>query len=766
MGNSKSELISYMKQLAQMGSGKQNEFWQWKADKAKLLTHVKTDEIREQYPEIDEYLKATHTRVVQKECYKNAGQLAINCEGVDYVEGEILYHGIPIEHAWNKIDGKYFDITKDVLFAKNSDYAEYVAIIELDVKEYSHFLFKYKHWGGFVFEQFLKEHPKMEESFYPKLIEGVTDKAKEDMFGVIDPDTEFNQKYSAMQTVEESDKDKVVYRYNFKGPEAIIKNPTNLDKFEESVRGVIDKDGNLYMQNVVAGTHTDLTEILYELELFKPLDRWWVRLPDEFITVQRLYDTDYVIVGESNEVLYDYNYVKGERGSVLKLNRAKSKEEAEAEFKKFTDAAQEKNPGIKFLPQMRREVDPALYESSAMDKYYEKNFAIPFGYDKEVVNSYNVVAKVGKYKTPIILNPRSLDGFDAGVRALADKEGNLYVALKQKYFNHGTMANALIDAKVIDTVRYNEGADKISEVAGVYNDQKNFFLLERFDDEWTFIQSDTFEWEGIYSERILDNLKHKNPQFKYDIDFQNDDEDDDLYNEEEIEENELDESTLNESPDDFTYNEIYYGSQEGPGETYAFEVIVNRDEHEIVDVLISDEPNGYHGDDYITNGPLTGRDGSNVNHKETLPPYAFNWKKAYPGRLFMEPKVITFWVYPNEKELKRIISIMEKKLNMDIIDNGWVIEIYKEGFAEKGEQFYGNNYNRDSEKKEFVPVERFAGSKKPPEKEYLQHLDTKHKHVVPFGYGSKNPKYMDKRRWQMANIADEGKEESYYPRLD
>lgn len=770
MSKSESQLVSYMKQFAAMTQGRQHEFLQWKVDNAVLLNYVKTDEIRKQYPEIDEYLKSTNTRVIQKECYKNAGQLAINCDGVDYVEGEILYHGIPIEHAWNKIDGKYFDITKDILFPKNSDYAEYVKIIELDVKEYSHFLFKYKHWGGFVFEQYLKEHP-MKESFYPRIAEGVTDKAKERLFGVIDPDTEFDRMYKASQTIQKPvkkiDKDKVIYRYNFKGPEAIIKNPTNLDNFEENVRGVIDKKGNLYLQNVIAGTHTDLTRILYELKVIKPLDQWWLKLPEDFITVQRLYDTDYIIVGESNEVLYAYNYNEGKTGSVLKHNKANTVEEARAQFKKFTDKAQEKNPEINFISQMRREVDPALYESSAMDKYYEKTFAIPYGYDKEVINSYTIVAKVGKYKTPIILNPKSLEGFDPDVRAIADKNGNLYVAMHQKYFNHGTMANALIDAKAIDTIRYNENAERISEVAGIYEDQKNFFLLNRFEDEYTFIQSDTFEWEGDYSEIILDNLKHKNPQFKYDIDFFDDDEDDDIYNDEYVEDDDLlDESVINESPDEIEYKGEDYTVEDGPGETYAFEVILNTDTDKIADVLIAGEAYGYHGEDSITRGPLHGRAGSNVNHQRSLKPYNFSWKKVYPGRLFMEPKVITFWIYPNKREIKQIIKIISKKLNLNIIDNGWSIEIYKEGFNNKGEQQYGNNYNRDSDRKDFVPVEKFAGSKKPPEKEYLQHLDTKHKHLVPYGFGSKNPKYMEKRKWQMANIADEAKKETYYPRLD
>ena len=83
----------------------------------------------------------------------------------------------------------------------------------------------------------------------------------------------------------------------------------------------------------------------------------------------------------------------------------------------------------------------------------------------------------------------------------------------------------------------------------------------------------------------------------------------------------------------------------------------------------------------------------------------------------------------------------------------------------KGQQDYSNNYDRDRESK-IIPIEKYIGSKKPSEKAYLQHLDTKTKHKVPYGFGSKNPAYMGKRQWQMASATDEGKDEGFYPRLD
>lgn len=319
-----SEIINYYKQIADMMSGKQKDFWEWKLKNAQLLTYVKTDDIRKQYPQIDEYLKNNPHNVNQKECFKNAGQLCIEVEGVDYVEGEILYHGIPLEHAWNKIDGKYFDITKDILFPKNSDYSEYVKIIELDIIEYTRFMFKYKHWGGFVREQYIRENG-LKESYFPRLFEN----------------------------------------------------------------------------------------------------------------------------------------------------------------------------------------------SRLMSRYYRDKFGVmtnkTFHYADE--DKEDVVARVNG--SPIIKNPKTLESFDTGVRAIVDKRANLYVAKDNGTFNHGMMANALMNAGEIKTIWYNENATSFRDFAGIYDDQKNFILLLRLHTKDMFFQSDTFEWQGEETEKLIQKLKDRFPQYKF-----------------------------------------------------------------------------------------------------------------------------------------------------------------------------------------------------------------------------------------------------------
>lgn len=215
------------------------------------------------------------------------------------------------------------------------------------------------------------------------------------------------------------------------------------------------------------------------------------------------------------------------------------------------------------------------------------------------------------------------------------------------------------------------------------------------------------------------------------------------------------ESLLIESPDTvYAPDEKYYEINTPKTKTYSFEVIVNTETNKIADVLISKKSNLYHGEDPITAGPHYGLANKTQPSYDIKGTYKFDWKKSYPGRIFLTPKIITFWVYPDMKEMREIIGIMAKKLKMDLVNKGWMIEVYSEGMKDKGSQEYDNNYDRDKEST-FVPIEKFVSSKRPPEKAYLQHIDTQHKHDVPVGYGSRNPKYAEHRRWQMASMTDE-----------
>jgi hypothetical protein len=62
---------------------------------------------------IKELLKKHHTYIKKEQCYANAQKLTVFSHGViSYVEGFIALNG-KNKHAWNLINGKPFDISKD-----------------------------------------------------------------------------------------------------------------------------------------------------------------------------------------------------------------------------------------------------------------------------------------------------------------------------------------------------------------------------------------------------------------------------------------------------------------------------------------------------------------------------------------------------------------------------------------------------------------------------------------------------------------------------
>ena len=94
--------------------------------------------------------------------------------------------------------------------------------------------------------------------------------------------------------------------------------------------------------------------------------------------------------------------------------------------------------------------------------------------------------------------------------------------------------------------------------------------------------------------------------------------------------------------------------------------------------------------------------------------------KAYPGRIWTKHKMISFWIYPNEKLFVSIIKKLEEKLGIDIFNNDWKINIMKidnkiekEEFDSSKEQDY---FNRSTVGKEdIISVEEYAGSENAPE---------------------------------------------------
>ena len=88
---------------------------------------------------------------------------------------------------------------------------------------------------------------------------------------------------------------------------------------------------------------------------------------------------------------------------------------------------------------------------------------------------------------------------------------------------------------------------------------------------------------------------------------------------------------------------------------------------------------------------------------------------AYPGRLWLDNKVIAFWVYPDDTLFKSIIRRIEDELDIIIFNNGWRIEVQKSKDKIKKKKFVGDDdeyYFQDGgwENATLIPVEEYAGS--------------------------------------------------------
>ncbi|MFW6247141.1 MAG: CCA tRNA nucleotidyltransferase [bacterium] len=119
----------------------------------------------------------------------------------------------------------------------------------------------------------------------------------------------------------------------------IVKNPKNLSNFGANVRGVIDKEGNLFLEVQPKVIHRDLITILSYLGHINNQEYWHVNVPEEFLTVVRDGKTNKIFLGESNEF--------------LEKSSDKFKESFIAVIK-FLNKARIKNPKFTFIPEQKR----------------------------------------------------------------------------------------------------------------------------------------------------------------------------------------------------------------------------------------------------------------------------------------------------------------------------------------------------------------------------------------------------------------------------
>lgn len=154
----------FVKMCANVCSGFQQAYFEQKAQDMDSIECVPLSDIfaKSEIKQIKQ-----RVRPKQNECYSNAfhfcTQSGISGHELKYVEGYTTVAGIPIEHAWNKVDDKYIDITLELVLKKNVSEEDYVILGEWDADTALRYMAEKGTYGGVYEAQFMKkynENPK------------------------------------------------------------------------------------------------------------------------------------------------------------------------------------------------------------------------------------------------------------------------------------------------------------------------------------------------------------------------------------------------------------------------------------------------------------------------------------------------------------------------------------------------------------------------------------------------------------------------------
>jgi tRNA nucleotidyltransferase/poly(A) polymerase len=217
--------------------------------------------------------------------------------------------------------------------------------------------------------------PEKSKQKHKPVNESIADVAAEKQFGIQHPDTDFETQFSKEQNIE--NKEEIIYitsNDRSYSNVAMIKNPKSWRNIGNSVRGVIDSTGNLYIELVSKLIHEDIINELSRLNLIKYQSDWDKKLPESFITVQRHRKTNNIFLGESTSTMYPDEF----RPKTNYWQEIPSNNFAKPVIQKFLDKAKQKNPYINFI-------NETIYE------YYKKNKEEDI-FENEILNEGQIMA--------------------------------------------------------------------------------------------------------------------------------------------------------------------------------------------------------------------------------------------------------------------------------------------------------------------------------------------------------------------------------------
>lgn len=156
----KSKIIKELCQLAEIMHGKQKAYYERMLADA---TPVRITPLSEVFDEETIRMIKEAIDPQSKQCYQNATMLCEMFKGiVSYVEGRYTVCGLfSTEHAWNKIEDKYIDITAELALGRtNPNEEEYVVLGEYDDNEVLSYCIQSKVYGGIYERKFLENYGK------------------------------------------------------------------------------------------------------------------------------------------------------------------------------------------------------------------------------------------------------------------------------------------------------------------------------------------------------------------------------------------------------------------------------------------------------------------------------------------------------------------------------------------------------------------------------------------------------------------------------
>jgi len=183
------------------------------------------------------------------------------------------------------------------------------------------------------------------------IIEGVADKYGE-KFGIPNyPEIEDRKALTASI----KDKDIVLIPpKNYSTLYKIIKNPSSPNSINKDEKGVIDKNGNFYCNAGIIAAHDLLLNILDDLNILEYDKKWNVKLPTDYLTVQRHKNTNIIAIGESNLFAYPSNTQYYKNAQKFKYF---TEEERDKSINYFLQKAKEKNSSFNFVNKVIREYE-------------------------------------------------------------------------------------------------------------------------------------------------------------------------------------------------------------------------------------------------------------------------------------------------------------------------------------------------------------------------------------------------------------------------